>query len=225
MGGRHLRTARLTAIAGLGAVALYIASLPFTSPPPETDHPAAVFAAYYATNRTSTLIAAYLAVLSAAVALAFLAGLRDVLRGAEAAGQSTMATVGLVAGAVQFALVAAGVAVLAAAAYRPRQPAETLRMLTDTGWVVINLGSGLPTALSVGAFSAVLNRTRVAGGLVVGLGLVVAIAHLVVAGAFAPGGTLSPLGAVALVVPALYYLWVATVSLTLLRRGAPPPAS
>lgn len=218
------RLNRLTAIAGLGAVALYIASVPFTAPPPEADD-AAVFAAYYAGNRTPTLIAAYLATLSAAVAIAFLAGLRDVLRRAEAPGESTMATVGLVAGVVQFALVAAGVAVLAAAAYRPRQPAETLRVLTDTGWVVINLGSGLPTALSVGAFSAVLNRTRVASQWVVGVGLVVAIAHLVVSGAFARGGPLSPMGEVPLLVPALYYLWVASVSLTLLRRGAPGPAS
>jgi hypothetical protein len=221
------RLERLTAIAGLGAVALYIASLPFTAPnpPPEAGQPAAVFAAYYAGHRTPTLIAAYLAMLSAVVAVAFLVGVRDVLRRAEAPADSTMGTVGLVAGAVQWALVAAGVAVLAAAAYRPRQPAETLRVLTDTGWVVINLGSGVPTALSVGAFSAVLNRTRAAGPLVVGLGLVVAVAHLVVAGAFARSGPLSPVGAVPLLVPALYYLWVASVSVSLLRRGAPAPAS
>jgi hypothetical protein len=77
----------------------------------------------------------------------------------------------------------------------------------------------------VGAFSAVLNRTRVASRWVVGVGLVVAIAHLVVSGAFARGGPLSPVGEVPLLVPALYYLWVASVSVTLLRRGAPAPAS
>jgi hypothetical protein len=217
---RSGRPERLTAIAGLGAVVLYVASLPFAAPPPESDHPAAVFVAYYAVNRTPTLIAAYLAMLSAVSAIAFLAGLRDVLRRAEEPGESTMATVGLATGIVQFALVAAGIAVLAAAAYRPRQPAETLRVLNDTGWVVINLGSGIPTALSVGAFAAVLRRTGVAGLSVVALGLVVAIAHLVVAGAFARGGPLSPLGQVPLLVPALYYLWVACVSVTLLRRGA-----
>jgi hypothetical protein len=121
---RSGRPERLTAIAGLGAVVLYVASLPFAAPPPESDHPAAVFVAYYAVNRTPTLIAAYLAMLSAVSAIAFLAGLRDVLRRAEEPGESTMATVGLATGIVQFALVAAGIAVLAAAAYRPRQPAR-----------------------------------------------------------------------------------------------------
>ena len=217
------RIERLTAIAGLVVVALSLVNL--TLPPvPAGDAPATAFAGYYAAHRTAVLVVAYVAVLGAAVVVAFLAGLRDLLRRHEA-GDGTLATTGLVAGVVEFTAVAVGLSILAAAAYRPGQPAETIRALTDAGWVVINLGAGLPTAVSVAAFSLVVLRTRLLPRWVVGFGLLVSVAHLVVSGAFARGGFLAPEGAIAVVVPTLYYLWVLVVSLTLLRRRTPRSAA
>ena len=137
-------------------------------------------------------------------------------------------TTTLVAGVVEFTAVAVGLSILAAAAYRPGQPAETIRALTDAGWVVINLGAGLPTAVSVAAFSLVLLRTRLLPRWVVGFGLLVSVAHLKERGTRAfleRGGFLAPEGAIAVVVPTLYYLWVLVVSLTLLRRRTPRSAA
>ena len=212
------RLERMTAITGLFVVALSLINL--TLPPlPASDEPARAYAAYYAAHRTALLAVAYLVVLGSAVVVAFLAGLRDLLRRHEG-GESTMATTGLVAGVVQFTAVAAGVSILAAAAYRSGQAAGTITALTDTGWVVINLGAGLPTTVSVAAFSVVIRRTRLLSRWVAGFGILVAAAHMVVSGAFARAGFLSAEGAIGVAVPTLYYLWVLVVSLGLLRRRA-----
>lgn len=223
-----MRTAtleRLTAIAGLAVVGLFVIGVLFSSSSPPADAPAAAFAAQATEHRTATLTTAYLAVLSSAVTMAFLAGLRDVLRRLDERGESTLATVGLAAGILQSAAVVVGVAILAASVYRTPLPGEVVRTLTDTGWIVINLGAGLPTAVSVAAFSVVLSRSRAVARRVVWLGFVVAAAHLVVSAAFARRGFLAPEGLIALVVPALYYAWVLGVSLALLRRRAPAPAT
>ena len=223
-----MRTAtleRLTGIAGLAVVGLFVVGVLLAATPPAADAPASAFAAYASERRTAILVTAYLAVLSCALAMAFLAGLRDVLRRLDERGESTLATVGLAAGIMQFSVVAVGLAVLAAAAYRQGPPGELVRTLIDTGWIVINLGAGLPTTVSVGAFSVVLMRSGAAAGRVVWLGFLVALAHLVVSAAFARRGFLAPEGLIAFVVPALYYAWVLGVSLELLRRRAPAAAT
>lgn len=223
-----MRTAtleRLTGMAGLAVVALFVVGVVLSATPPAADAPASAFAAYAAERRTAILVTAYLAVLSSALAMAFLAGLRDVLRRLDQRGESTLATVGLAAGILQFSAVVVGLAILAAAAYRAGLPGEAVRTLTDTGWIVINLGAGLPTTVSVGAFSVVLMRSGSAPRRVVWLGFMVAAAHLVVSAAFARRGFLAPEGLIAFVVPALYYAWVLGVSLELLRRRAPAGAT
>jgi hypothetical protein len=212
---------RLTGIAGLVVVGLFVVSVLLSATPPAADAPAQAFAAHAAEKRTAILVTAYLAVLSSAITMAFLAGLRDVQRRLDERGESTLATVGLAAGILQFSAVVVGVAVLAAAAYRPGLPGEVVRTLTDTGWIVINLAAGLPTAVSVAAFSIVFRRSHSIDGRVVWLGFLVALAHLVVAAAFARRGFLAPEGLVALLVPALYYAWVLGVSVALLGRRAP----
>ena len=110
---------------------------------------------------------------------------------------------------------------LAAAVFRSGLAAEAVRTVPDTGWIVINLGAGPPTAVSVAAFSIVLMRSGTVERRVAAFGFLVAAAHLVVAATFARRGAMAPEGMVALVVPALYYAWVLGVSLGLLRRRAP----
>lgn len=223
-----MRTAtleRLTAIAGLVVIGLFVVGVLFSATSPPADAPASAFAAHADEQRTAILVTAYLAVLSCAVAMAFLTGLRDVLRRLDERGESTLATVGLAAGIMQFSAVVVGVAVLASAAYRSGLPGEVVRTLTDTGWIIINLAAGLPTAVSVAAFSIVFLRSRAVARRVVWLGFAVAAAHMVVAAAFARRGVLAPEGLIALVVPALYYAWVLGVALALLRRRTPAGAT
>ena len=78
--------------------------------------------------------------------------------------------------------------------------------------------SAFPTAVSVGAFSAVILRTGAVARWVGWLGILVVVAHLAAAGAFAQEGFFSPSVVSVFVAPPLYYLWMLSLSLVLLLR-------
>lgn len=180
--------------------------------PPAADSAPAAFAAYYEAERGGLLVLAYLnAVGMAAIAAVFVA-----LREALGRWDPTWATVGLVAGLLTLAMTLAGFVVLAALAYRGAE-AESARQLTDAGWVLINTGAGAPTALSIGAFTVAVARSPVSRRWLLWLGALAAAAHLVVAAAFATDGAMSPTGPVAHLVPCIWFAWVSSACLVLLR--------
>jgi hypothetical protein len=206
-------------LVALGGVAAMVS--PWLDPPANEAAPAA-FAAYYQAERDGLLVLAYLNALGmAAIAAVFVA-----LREALGRWQPTWAAVGLAAGLLTLAMTLAGFVVLAALAYRGGE-AESARQLTDLGWLLIDLAAGPPTALSIGAFTAALARSPASRPWLLGLGAIAAAAHLVVAGAFAADGALSPAGLVAHVVPCLWFAWVASACLVLLRlsRATAPTAA
>ena len=203
------------AVGGMGAMLS-----PFLDMPP-SDASAGEFSAYYADERGGLLALCWTATLSMSVLIAFFVALRQLLAGSS----PTLANVGLAAGIGTCALTVAGFALFAGVAYRDGTGAETARVLTDVGWVLINLAAGPPTTVSIGAFTWALWRSPYGRVWLLAVGIVVAAAHLVVAGAFAREGFLSPEGTVAYAVPILFFAWIASAAVVLLRASeATPPA-
>jgi hypothetical protein len=207
------QTWRAIAAAGLLIAAGGAAAMvsPWLDPPSSGAAPGA-FLAYYGEERTGVLVLAYLNAVGMAVIAAVFVALKEALGRWE----PTWAGVGLAAGLLTLAMTLAGFVVLGALAYRGEE-AESARQLTDLGWFLINVAAGPPTALSIAAFTAALARSPVSRPWLLGLGGLVALAHLLVTGAFAAEGALSPTGTVAHVVPCLWFAWVASVCLVLLR--------
>jgi hypothetical protein len=207
------RTWRWIAFAGLAIAAGGTAAMasPWLDPPASGAGPAS-FVAYYEEERTGLLLLAYLNAAGMAGIVAVFVALKEALGRWE----PTWAAVGLAAGLLTLAMTIAGFVVLAALAYRGAE-AESARQLTDLGWFLINVGAGPPTALSIAAFTAALARSPASRPWLLVLGALVAVAHLVVTGAVAAEGVLSPTGTVAHLVPCLWFAWVASACLVLLR--------
>jgi hypothetical protein len=179
---------------------------------PASDAAPSAFAAHYAAERDGLLALAYLNALGMAVIAAVFVALREALGRWE----PTWAAVGLAGGLLTLAMTLAGFVVLAALAYRGAE-AEAARQLTDVGWFLINVAAGPPTALSIAAYTAAISRSPASRPWLLGFGALVAAAHLLVTGAFAADGALSPTGLVAQVVPCLWSAWVAVACLVLWR--------
>jgi hypothetical protein len=180
--------------------------------PPASDAAPLAFADYYEAERTGVLVLAYLNAFGMAVIAAVFVALREALGRWE----PTWAAVGLAGGLLTVAMTLAGFVVLAALAYRGAE-AESARQLTDVGWFLINVAAGPVTALSIAAYTAAIARSPAARPWLLGFGALVAAAHLLVTGAFAAAGALSPTGLVAHVVPCLWAAWVAVACLVLWR--------
>ncbi len=213
-------TIKMTSAAGLGVVLLFVASSliqPLTGAP-GTDAPPAAVSMYVADNRGALLAALYLSALGFGLFVVFAGGLRYLLRRAEG-DASPVPGIAFGAAMALTAVLLAGFAVFAAAAYRVGETDPGLvRALSDVGWATFAL-SGVPTAVCVGAFSWLIVRQRYLPGPVAWLGFAVALLHLLAAAAFAgSSGALSLQGDVAVYVPLGFYVWVLAVSVALARR-------
>lgn len=185
---------------------------------PASDAPAADFAQHFADHRTELLLICWSGAIGQTFVIAVLVALTALLRDRAPLTAAT----GLVAGTMTVAMTVCGFAVLAALAYVEPEPGAA-RDGAALAWVFINLAAGPSTTLSIGAYTLALARGEHGRAWLVPLGVVVAAAHLVVAGAFAREGFLSVHGGVAYVVPALYALWVAAASLVVWRAAARGP--
>ncbi len=182
---------------------------------PASDADVAAFADHYEENRTELLVLAYLNTLAMSVIAAVFVALQQRLRGAE----PILGGVGLAAGILTLVMTVNGFILFAAAAYR-EVGADAARDATDLGWMFINVAAGPPSAVSIGAFTWGLVRSGQVGRWLAFVGAPVAMAHLVVAAAFADHGFLSPTGGIAYLVPCLWFGWIACASVSLLRpRG------
>lgn len=219
----ELRLNRLAAIAGLAAVALVIASsivLPITSNGPTTGSSPHRVASYIASHRHAIIVGLYLFSASLVLFVAFAAGLRARLRAADPG--DSFATAALAGAAVLAGVLLVGFAVLMALAYHAghaRLDPDTERTLVDISYATFAL-SGLPTVVAIGGFSVALQRTRLLAPWVAWLGYLVALAHVAASVTFAQQGAFGLEGAVAAIVPVLFYVWLASVSAALLARRA-----
>jgi hypothetical protein len=221
-----LRVLKGTAYAGLVVVALFILTiliLPLTDAP-ATNASAQDLAKWVTDHRAELIAVTWISALSFAFLFLFFAGLRHLLARAEGL-PPLLSNLGFASGAALVIVLWISLGFIAAAAYRTPDEANTavIRALSDLTWVGFAL-SGFPTAIALIAFSLVVRRTGILPPSVAWLGFIVGAAHvLATMTTFAREGAYSLAGDVASTVPLLFYIWVAIVSATLLRR--PPLAA
>jgi hypothetical protein len=214
------RATRLIALAGLSSFALIVVAA-FVAPPlwnsPSPSSSAARLAAYLQANHAHTIASLYIYSLAMGMFLCFAAGLSSWFRQVEPAPQP-------LSGVFAFGAIALTVLILAAFAiagvmsYRAQQPAFAVS-LTDTTFGLLAL-SGIPTAVCLGAYAALVLRHRCLPVWTGWLAMFAVDAHLLIAASFMSHGSfLSPEGDVIVAVPATFFAWILATSIVLLRVG------
>jgi hypothetical protein len=215
------RATRLIAIAGLASFALIMVAALIVAPPlwnsPAPTSPAAQVAAYLQTYHGRLLASQFIYSLGMGLFLCFSAGLWSWLRRIEPAPETISAIFAFGAVALTL-LIMASFAIADAMSYRPQQPAFAVA-LTDTTFGLLAL-SGIPTAVCLGAYAAIVLRHRCLPTWTAWLALLAVGAHLLIAASFlSHGGFLGLEGTVIVVVPATFFAWIFATSLVLLRTS------
>ena len=215
------RATRLIAIAGLASFALIMLAALAIAPPlwnaPAPTSPAAHVAAYLQTYHGRLLVSQLIYSLGMGLFLCFTAGLWSWLRQIEPAPETISAIFAFGAVALTL-LIMASFATADVMSYRPQQPAFAVA-LTDTTFGLLAL-SGIPTAVCLGAYAAIVLRHRCLPTWTAWLALVAVDAHLLIAASFLSHGSLLGLeGAVIVLVPATFFAWIFATSVVLLRAS------
>lgn len=218
----YTRTRRLTALAGLGSFALIVVAA-LVAPPlwnaPGEKASATHVAAYLQANHGRTIASLFIFSLAMGLFLCFGAGLWSWLRQFEPAPQplSAIFAFGVVALIV---LILAAFASAAVMSYRPQQPTLAVT-LSDLTFGLLAL-SGIPTAVCLAAYAALVLRYRFLAGWTGWLAILAVDMHVLIAASFmAHGSFLSLEGAVIAVVPATFFAWILATSLVLLVGSKP----
>ena len=207
--------ARWVGIVGIGLAVVGAAT--WVVAPIDMPASAQALADHYADHRTALIVTSVFVVAGNAIVAAFFVALAGLLDADPL--DRLLGRVGVVGMSIQIAAVSIAFTCFAAVAYR--QPdADTAQVMTDTGWLLVNLAGGPVTAVAIVGFALGLTRTRMAGRWLLAPSVFASIAHLVVAMAFARSGFLSPEGGIAIVVPVIYAAWIGLVSVALLRAPA-----
>jgi hypothetical protein len=102
--------------------------------------------------------------------------------------------------------------------YRPQQPAFAAS-LTDTTFGLLAL-SGIPTAVCLGAYAALVLRYRCLPAWTGWLAVLAVDAHILIAASFVSHGSFLSLESSVIVwVPATFFAWILATSVALLRIG------
>jgi hypothetical protein len=212
---------RFTTITGIMSVVLYVLGDALTYSLPPINASAGAVLSYATNNSTQLLIFVYVWGATVAVTVGFLTGLWSLLRQHDPSSE-VLTTLALDSGYMIWAIVLAGLAPVLLLGYLATAlDSSTAKMLTDLALLGASL-SAFPTAVSVAAFSTVILRSSVVARWIGWFGLLVVVAHLIAAGAFAHTGFFSPAVVSVFVAPPLYFVWVLLISLTLLRRSSKP---
>lgn len=180
-------------------------------------------AAYLQANHGRTLSALFLYSIGMGLFLCFTGGLWSWLRQFEPAPQTLSAVFAF--GAIALAvLIMASFAIAGVMSYRPHQPALAVA-LSDTTFALLAL-SGIPTAVSLGAYAALVQRHDTLPHWTGWLAAFAAAAHLLVAASLlAHGSFLALEGAVNVAVPATFFAWILATSFVLLHPLRSQPST
>jgi hypothetical protein len=209
---------RFTGVVGLALVGVFALAALIAPPAGLLGAPETVggVAAYLVEHRGVTLASAWLGGLAwGGLFVAFVVGLAEILGRVEGEPR-LLATVGL-AGGVALAAVLCVVVLLVTLLVQPRTLEAGIAGVVHDAVFLANNVSGFPTAVCVGAFSTIVLRDGGFPRWIGWLGIVVVVVHLVSAGAFAASGPWSPTGIFGTAAPVFMTLWVACVSIRLLR--------
>jgi hypothetical protein len=214
------QTTRLTGYAGIASFVLIIVAALIARPlwnAPGTSASGAEVAAYAHDARGRTIASLFIYSLAMGLFLCFAAGLWAFLRQKEPAPQPLSATfafgaVALVA-LIMPAFVTGGVL-----SYRPQQ-AAIAQSLRDVTFGLLAL-SGIPTAVCLGAYGALVVRCRYLPRWTAWLAGLGAVTHVFIAASFVSHGALLSLeGSVIFLVPGTLFAWILATSVVMLRAG------
>jgi hypothetical protein len=211
-------TTRLIGLAGLLSFDLIVAAT-FIAPPlwnaPGTRSSATAVALYGQHNATRITVSLFVYSLAMGLFLCFAGGLWSWLRHREGAPQVLSSIFGLATVAASV-LILAGFVPTYVLGYRT-QPANVAGLLGDLTFGLLAL-SGIPTALFLAVYAALVIRRGGMPRWTAYLAAVAACAHLLIAASFlSHGAFLSLESGVIVWVPATFFLWILVVSAAFYR--------
>jgi hypothetical protein len=218
--------ARLTGLVGLACFAC-IAIGALVAPPlwsaPDTAASAQTIFAYAEEHRDRILASLFAYSLAMGLFLCFAAGLTIWLLRLRSAVSGALSIAFALAAVALVTLILAGFVPGGVSAYRPQSPALA-RAFLDLTFALLAF-SGIPTAICLGAYVALVLPTKALPAWTGWLACLGAVAHLLIATTLLfPSGFLSLEGDVIVWVPATFFAWILLTSVALLRDGggAPP---
>lgn len=220
---------RLVGLAGLSSFGL-IATAAFVSPPlwdaPGTNSTGSAVLAYIRGNSTRVTLSLFIYSLSMGLFLCFIAGLWTWFREGDDSSHA-LSSIFALAGIALTVLILAGFVPTYVLGYRA-EPASIAGLLTDLTFGLLAL-SGIPTAVCLGAFAALVIRHGLLPKWTAYLAGISAVAHVLIAASFLSHGAFLSLESEVIVwVPGTFFLWILATSVILcLRRptSAHPDAS
>jgi hypothetical protein len=212
---------KLAGLAGLLSIALGIVGVPVDQmwTFPITGATAGEVAAFAAANRTELLVAMALNTIAVGLWLVFGAGVW--LRMRQAAGSESVLPACFLVGLVSFVtLLLSGFAVLFLLAYRaPTAPDP--RLLYDLSFALLAM-SGIPTALALGSYAALVFQTDSLPRGTAWVATVAVLAHLVLLASLAVrSGFFSLEGGVTIAIPGTLFAWIAATGWVMWAEGRP----
>lgn len=211
---------KLAGLAGVLSIALGIAGAIVDQmwTFPGTASTAAEIAGYVHAHRSALLIAMVLSTAAVGLWLVFGVGVWQWLR--EATGRESVLSVCFLVGLVSFVtLLFAGFTSFFVLVYRAGEASDP-RLLYDLAFGLLAM-SGVPTALALGSYAALVFRGRSRlPGWTASVAAVAALAHLVLfASLLITSGFFSLEGEVIIAIPATLFAWILATSVALLRTG------
>lgn len=210
---------KLAGLAGLLSIALGIVALPIDQmwTFPGTGVTAGEVAAFAAANRTELLVAMVLNAIAVGLWLVF--GVGVWLRMRQLAGSESILPACFLAGLVSFvSLLLAGFTVFFVLVYRVPEASDP-RLLYDLSFALLAM-SGIPTALALGSYAALVFRADSLPRWTASVATVAALAHLLLlASLVIRNGFFSLAGGVTIAIPATLFAWIGGTSWVMLAEG------
>lgn len=215
---------KLAGIAGLLSIVLGIVALPVDQmwTFPGTNATAGEVAAFAQANRVELFVAMVLNTIAVGLWLVFGAGVWLRLR--QVADAESILPACFLVGLISFVtLLLAGFTVFFLLTYRAPEALDS-RLLYDLSFALLAV-SGIPTALALGSYAALVFRSDSFPHWTASVATVAALAHLLLlASLVIRGGFFSLEGGVTIAIPATLFAWIAGTSLTMLRPTGPAEA-
>jgi hypothetical protein len=184
---------------------------------PGTGATAGEIASYVGAHRSALLVAMVLSTVAVGLWLLFGVGVWQWLR--ETTGNVSVFSVCFLVGLVSFVtLLLAGFTSFFVLVYRAGDVSDP-RLLYDLAFGLLAM-SGVPTALALGSYATQVFRDSRLPGWTAWVAAVAGLAHLVLlASLVITSGFFSLQGGVIIAIPAMLFVWIAAMSIVLLRAG------
>ena len=217
LGANH-RTELASAWAGVVAVLLFVVGSLLAGSAPKPDASTRDVMSFLVQQRSPLLMGTALILLSVPFFGCFIGLLGGMLRDAEG-GRAPLAGAATLGWTLLLAVASIGTLTQAALTWRgvAQSDAAIVRFVYDLGSLTLYAGTSTAVALSVGATSFIVFRSRMLPRWVAGLGVVVVLINVVELAGLASSAGENAAGYAAGVGPLVWALWVAATAIALAR--------